>query len=257
MTILQSQILSESIKDEAKDLKNSGEANSLPNSIKTDENSASIVNDKATSPQNQNNDSDKTDPTDRTNILDTNQISEIKNTTKSIRINYKGNRNYRRKSKYSELPDVLNKNLIRSLRRYLAEMFEKADYNINSLETNESQQKAFESFYQEHLKSVSMTAQTISQEDESIVIQILEAFLSFDSTFVNETEELTETKLNIRNILKVYTRKMFRILKKTIGFNKFLAIIEEVGIFDKVIDLYPVFAKSKEAYHNAKNVLLE
>ena len=40
-----------------------------------------------------------------------------------FKLNYKGNKNGKQKGKLSEIPDVLNKNLIRSLRRYLAELY--------------------------------------------------------------------------------------------------------------------------------------
>ena len=40
----------------------------------------------------------------------------------NINVNYRGNKNEREKGKYSELPEVLNKNLIRSIRRYLSEL---------------------------------------------------------------------------------------------------------------------------------------
>ena len=40
-----------------------------------------------------------------------------------IKLNFKGNKNNKEKNKYSEMPEVLNKNLIRCIRRYLKELY--------------------------------------------------------------------------------------------------------------------------------------
>ena len=48
---------------------------------------------------------------------------KIEADNQGIKLNFRGNKNDKEKNKYSEMPEVLNKNLVRSIRRYLKELY--------------------------------------------------------------------------------------------------------------------------------------
>ena len=92
-----------------------------------------------------------------------------------VKLNYKGNKNMKTKNMYSEFPDVLNKNLLRSLRRYLNQMYVSETGVVSKRSRSErgKAQEKMRNFYQKHFKSKSAYAQSIQSTEELIVLQIL------------------------------------------------------------------------------------
>ena len=80
-------------------------------------------------------------------------------------INYKGNKNYRgqTKGKYSEIPWVLHKNLMRSLKRYLQEQFKFFCTELPCKSKNFIKRSRINLFYNEHLKNHSLYAKKLTK----------------------------------------------------------------------------------------------
>ena len=52
----------------------------------------------------------------------------------------------------------------------------------------------------------------------------------------------------MNKLMKTYQSGIFKPMKNMLGFKKLLQIMKEAGLFDKMLELYPTLAKSKEAY---------
>ena len=68
-------------------------------------------------------------------LLMPNQNELLTVSSQEVKLNYKGNKNKKTKGVYSERADVIKKTLIRSIRRYLYNLFTK-DFDIKSITDN-------------------------------------------------------------------------------------------------------------------------
>ena len=87
-------------------------------------------------------------------------ISRNKGTTpksskilQGIRLNFKGNKNMKEKGKYSEVPHVLNKNLMRCIRRYLKELYGLEKIKIIGTRFTKKKIDSLKLFYEKCMKS--------------------------------------------------------------------------------------------------------
>ena len=171
---------------------------------------------------------------------------ELKNW--KISINYKGNKNNRGKGKYSEIPEVLNKNFIRSLRRYLTQQFNTVCIESPYKSHRMNKRSMISSFYNEHLKNHSQSAQSVNENEELGIMHILAVLLQENVNFRNDTKRYRTLKRNMNQVIRVYSRKLYFPIIAMIEFQKFILIWKEAGLLAKMIEAYPTLAKSKDAY---------
>ena len=165
-----------------------------------------------------------------------------------VSINYKGNKNHKEKGKYSECPEVLNKNFIRSLRRYLKEQYKSFCTQSTCMSSHVSKRNKLNSFYTEHFKNHSLYAQTVIESEELGIMHILAVLLQESVNYRNDTKKFRTMKLTMNKMIKVYSRKLFAPIAALYEFKKFILILKEVGILAKMIKAYPTLSKSKDAY---------
>ena len=175
-------------------------------------------------------------------------IKNQKLSKQKVSINYIGNKNNRSKGKYSERPEVLNKNFIRSLRRYLKEQFKSASIDSFYKTGRINKRSRINSFYNNRLKIHSQWAQNVNENEELGVLHILAVLLQENVRYRNECNHYRKLKQNINQVIRVYSRKLYFPIIAMIEFQKFILIWKEAGLLAKIIEAYPTLAKSKDAY---------
>ena len=168
-------------------------------------------------------------------------------------INYKGNKNYRgqTKGKYSEMPWVLHKNLMRSLKRYLKEQFKFFCTELPCKSKNFIKRSRINLFYNEHLKNHSLYAKKMNESEELGVLHILSSFLQQKVNYRNDTKEFKLFKTRLNKMTKMYSHILFDSITVIPEFKMFAVILKESGVLDKMINLYPILAKCKHAHEMA------
>ena len=80
---------------------------------------------------------------------------KLERVSQSITLNFKGHKNNKEKNKYSEIPEVLNKNLVRSIRRYLKELYGLDELKSLSTRFTAKRMEDLKLFYHKYMKSQS------------------------------------------------------------------------------------------------------
>ena len=92
-----------------------------------------------------------------------------------VNLNYKGNKHYRGKGTNAERIDILYKNFLRSIRRYLWHMFT-SEYDIKQIkgwkQSREAYIKYLKEFYEKHFQKCFHQIYNPSEKDEEIFIEI-------------------------------------------------------------------------------------
>ena len=175
-------------------------------------------------------------------------IKNQKLSKQKVSINYIGNKNNRGKGKYSERPEVLNKNFIRSLRRYLKEQFKSASIDSFYKTDRINKRSRINSFYNKHLKIHSQWAQNVNENEELGVLHILAVLLQENVRYIKDCNRYRKLKKNMNQVIRVYSRKLYFPIITMIEFQKFILIWKEAGLLAEMIEAYPTLAKSKDAY---------
>ena len=183
-------------------------------------------------------------------IYKPNQESAPKSDTnqKNIKVNYIGNKNKKEKGQYSEIPEVLNKNLIRSIRRYLNELYGPYNSKLSDSKFNEKKIMSVESFYEIHMKSQSQQASDLSKDDELKVLHFISVFLRLKTTININCSKHKNLSTNLNKLMKTYQSKIFRSIKSMQGFKQLLTIMREAGMIARMLESYPSLAKCKDSY---------
>ena len=165
-----------------------------------------------------------------------------------VAINYKGNNNHKGRGKFSEYPEVLNKNYIRSLRRYLKEQYKHfiTQSTFNSYQV--SKRNRLNSFYTNHLKNHSEYAQRVNESQELGILHILSILLQENISYRSDSKGFRTLKNNMNKMIKVYSRRLFEPIIAIPEFKMFTVILKEAGVLAKIIKSYPTLSKSKDAY---------
>ena len=168
-----------------------------------------------------------------------------------MKLNYKGNKNSKEKNKYSEVPEVLKKNLIRSLRRYLKELYT-TDNDLNKASMSPlARRERVRTLYEKRLKSQALNASNLSENKELGVLHVLSILIQEGISFRSDTICHRKLKFNLGKLIRTYSKKMYQRVKKVDGFIQLLILVKQAGHLEKMIEAYPILAKSKEAYQDA------
>ena len=86
----------------------------------------------------------------------------------AVNLKFRGQQNLKEKGMYSERPEVLNKNLLRSIRRYLKEQYKSQKLSFRPfLQCSKANKRSMViKYYTETIKNQSLTAQNMNQKDE-------------------------------------------------------------------------------------------
>ena len=167
-----------------------------------------------------------------------------------VNLKYKGNKNYKEKGMFSECPEVLKKNLLRSIRRYLSEQYVSFKSKLKSFmgSRHVSKRNYIIEFYNENIKSQSFSAKNVSQNEELGIFHILGILFQENIVFRNDTVQHRTLKKNMNKLLKTFSRKLFDSISSMSEFKKLILILKEAGVIAQIIEAYPTLSKSKEAY---------
>ena len=167
-----------------------------------------------------------------------------------VNLKFRGQRNLKEKGFYSERPEVLNKNLLRSIRRYLKEQYKSQKLSFRPfLQCSKANKRSMViKYYTETIKNQSLTAQNMNQKDELGILHILTIFLEGNVSFRSDTNRFKSLKSNMNKLIQTYARKLFDPINSMPEFKKFIVILKEIGALAKIIESYPTLNKSKEAY---------
>ena len=115
-----------------------------------------------------------------------------------MKLNYKGNKNNKEKNKYSEVPEVLKKNLIRSLKRYLTELYTSEYGYLNNANKSVSAKKTrVKMFFDKHFKSQTCSTIDLSDNEELGVLHVLSMLTPESIIFRNDTKNYRNIKYNL------------------------------------------------------------
>ena len=151
-----------------------------------------------------------------------------------FKLNYKGNKNGKQKGKFSEIPDVLNKNLIRSLSRYLAELYiyhngvlHKSNKSISNKKTR------VKSFYQKFFKSKAKLAKDLSENEELGVLHVLSIFVKEAVNYRNDCKEYRTIKQNLNKMIKTYSSRLYQNVITVDGLAILMDLVKQTGHIKK------------------------
>ena len=182
---------------------------------------------------------------------------KLERVSQSITLNFKGHKNNKEKNKYSEIPEVLNKNLVRSIRRYLKELYGLDELKSISTRYTAKRMEDLKLFYQKYMKSQSHCASMLNDDKELRVLHFVSALAQLKIDFKIDCIDHKFLVVNMNKLMKTYQKGLFKPMKNMLGFKKLLQIMKEAGLLDKMLELYPTLIKSKEAYEAQITSLIE
>ena len=172
--------------------------------------------------------------------------------------NYRGNKNHKKKNKYSETPEVLKKNLIRSLKRYLTELYFSEYGDLKKSNKSAPAKRArVQMLYEKHFKSQTCSALLLSNDEELGVLHVLSLLSPEPISFRDDTSDYRSIKYNLNKLIKVYSKRMYKLVVNVDGFKHLLDLVKQAGHMDKMIKAYPILAKSKEAYEEVMESMIQ
>ena len=176
----------------------------------------------------------------------------------TVNLNYQGHKNWKHKTRYSECPEVLNKNIIRSVKRYLKEQYKSQKLSIESSPKSvvANKRNSIIRFYNDTIKKHSQIAQTIDKIDECGVLHMIATMLQENVAFRNDTSKHRGLKNSMTSLTKTYTRKLFELISNMPDFKMFMLILKEAGVLKSMIESYPTLARSKEVYEHKIDELI-
>ena len=182
-------------------------------------------------------------------IIDSESTTETQTVTK---INCKTDPESPR-SIHSERRDVIQKNLIRSVRRYLWTQFSKM-FDLKSIgkkKYNDIYKKKWLTFYNEFIKKNSTTGLSLSEEEHEHAWFLTSVILTNKYYYPTPNAEQTRVINLFKNITKRYSVR---------NYHKFIAdkimrllfkMMKEGQIIDKIIQTNPKFVCTPEIYYKA------
>ena len=112
-------------------------------------------------------------------------------------------------------------------------------------------------FFEKHFKPYNYSALDIKDDDELGVLHVLSIFTPEGISFRDDTKNYRSVKYNLNKLMKAYSRKLYQCVISVDGFGQLLDLVKQTGHMQKMIEAYPVLAKSKQAYENAMENMIQ
>ena len=167
-----------------------------------------------------------------------------------VNLDYIGNKHMFEKGENAERRDVLYKNFIRAIRRYLWVLFEN-EFDISMLPLYRPSKLFNEyiwSFYEKYFKPFVSDEITLNQQTEDEICFIVATILTNKYSFPSKTKKHRKFIDLFESIRSKFTKatyeRFFRINNVPEVFN----ILLKSGLVDKIINVYPKLSDSKESY---------
>ena len=183
-------------------------------------------------------------------ILKSNIKESITPDSEEIKLNYKGHKHMNEKGKNAERRDVAYKTFLRSVRRYLWELFSKK-YDIRKLNGRNRSlffKEFVTDFYNENFKSCALATLTLNEEKEENLKFVLSILLSEKNSFPSKTTPMRNLMLLTKSCMKKFDSKDYTRFLMFDGVSDMFKIIYETGLVHKIIEVYPKLNSSKDSY---------
>lgn len=154
-----------------------------------------------------------------------------------VKLNYRGQKNHISKGVNAGRKDVQVKTLLRSVRRYLWEIFTDS-YDTSGYKKNLSCptfRKDVEAFCQTHFSEVTPS----TKADAEMVVQYISSLLT-NKHVINKREVQTRKfDRNLNKVLKNFSLKAYQAMLNEDSFRQIFRVLKSSGIIDEIIQAYP------------------
>ena len=166
----------------------------------------------------------------------------------NVNLSYRGQKNMFKRGKYAERYDVLSKNFIRGVRRYLWELFEK-EFDTSLLQKNVSElyRQYVVKFYDKYFKQHASHEVSETSNWDSIYF-ILGLLLSNKYSFPNKSNKQRKLISLFESVCHKYSKLVYQRFFLSENIWKMFLILLKSGFTDKMIDVYPNLSELKDSY---------
>lgn len=167
-----------------------------------------------------------------------------------VNLKYKGQKNSFSKGTYAERVDVVYKTLLRSIRRYLWEIFTQ-EHNPKEIKDRAKSSQTFKGmltefssrYFQSALQQVSE-----SEDSEQLFLENLASFMTNKFWIPDNSFRIRKFRGLITANLKQYSAHKYCQLFNLEGCVEFFKVLETSGFAARIIDAYPKLAESRDSY---------
>ena len=171
----------------------------------------------------------------------------------TVKQKYKGNRIDSSKGVHSERRDILHKNLIRSIRRYLWTQFQ-SEHDVSkfgSRKHSDIYEQWAKSFYQRFLKSKTIVGEELSEEQDQKACFIFSIVMSTNFYFSKMNSQQIKLASLFKTILKSYSVRNYHKFILLPEVKTIMRMLYESKIIGQIIKEYSCLSKSSETYTQA------
>lgn len=176
--------------------------------------------------------------------------------TQEVNLKYKGQKNSYTKGTFAERVDVLYKTLIRSIRRYLWDLFCQ-DHNPKEINDRAKASSVFKQkltefstkYFQDYLQSN-------DPEQTEIFLENLATFMTNKFWIPDNSFRIRKFRTLLNVNLKQYSSYKYKQFFKLEGCVTFFKILSAAGFLDKIIEAYPKLNQSQESYQKIISEIL-
>ena len=166
----------------------------------------------------------------------------------NVNLAYRGQKNMFKRGKYAERYDVLSKNFVRGVRRYLWELFEKEfDTSLLPNKSSELYKQYVVKFYDKYFKQYGSREITESIKWGNIYF-ILGLLLSNKYSFPNKSDKQRKLVTLFETVCNKYSKSDYHRFFRSENIWEMFLILLKSGFTDKMIEVYPNLSELKDSY---------
>lgn len=183
-------------------------------------------------------------------------IGELKS---NVKLTYRGNKCTTDKGKHSERRDVLYKTFIRTIRRYLCNMFEDEFRDFSKIKKTDSDlfKRNVTTFYEKYFKDWATFQMDASEDEHEHFCYILGVLITSKVSFPSKTDEMKKQLYLFRSILKKFWSTSYPQFFLTKLVPEFFRLMNISGAISKCIEVYPKLNQSKDAYFQIVDSIID
>ncbi|CAI2386337.1 unnamed protein product [Moneuplotes crassus] len=163
-------------------------------------------------------------------------------------LRYKGNKNSHKKGKFADRADVINKTIMRSIKRYLWELYisELEEPPRRVLKSNKEYYFYLEKMFKKYFLDIFKNKYGESEVLQEKVKQVFSLMMTLDYNIPAKTPFFVSLKRRVKIIMKKYSIFQYTQFFKVQGVLEFFEILKKSGITEKIIQSYPKLSDSRE-----------
>lgn len=166
--------------------------------------------------------------------------------------------NNHQKGCHAERKDVISKTYMRTIRRYLWELFTNK-YDIEDVPCNRPSEQLdnyVKDFFQEHFISSWEFIKNYSESKESLLLELLLILMTDNYSIKKKHPKMIRVRGLIKKAMKSYLIPTYTRLMKSEVFQEIVVLLTKSGLIDKMISSYPRLNESKQIYLEFNNSII-